>query len=99
MIAAHLYAVAFRAFGTAKRVSKMISLVRSWRYGCFHFDYFCCSFWFASAGFSCDSRSIQNRMVFGIRLFSVTDCAGHTKPETVLQEQPVERVTLFRRKC
>jgi hypothetical protein len=29
-------------------------------------------------------------MVRGIRLFGVTDCAGHPKPEALLQEQTVE---------
>src|SRR5207247_10568864 len=29
-------------------------------------------------------------MVFGVRLFSVTNCARHSKPETLLQEQTVE---------
>src|SRR5205823_5117863 len=52
------------------------------------FDYL--NVWFASAGFSCDSGSIPNRMVLGVRLFSVTNCAGHSKPETLLQEQTVE---------
>jgi len=29
-------------------------------------------------------------MVFGIRLFSIINCAGHTKPKTFLPEQTVE---------
>ena len=29
-------------------------------------------------------------MVLGVRLFSVANCAGHSKPETLLQEQTVE---------
>jgi len=52
------------------------------------FDYL--TFWCASAGFSCNSGSIPNRMVLGIGLFSVTNSLGHTKPETLLQEQTVE---------
>lgn len=43
-----------------------------------------------SKGFSCNSGSIPNRMVLGIGLFSVTNCLGHTKPETLLQEHAVE---------
>jgi Cation transporter/ATPase, N-terminus len=37
-------------------------------------------FWCASAGFSFNSGSIQNRMVLGIGLFRVINCLGHTKP-------------------
>jgi hypothetical protein len=29
-------------------------------------------------------------MVSGVRLFSLINCAGHTEPETLLQEQAVE---------
>ena len=48
------------------------------------FDYL--TFGVLAAHPSCDSGSIQNRLVSGVRYFSVIDCAGYSKSETFLQE-------------